>query len=102
MPVFFVLLVGITNNSVGICIHQLLAFACLFREIGIEADSGIDGILSRLEKERSSSFGINLGMPEYLTHAPGDNGHFGTSRDVGKSYLFLSFSLQNLKGTVKL
>ncbi|XP_027098537.1 protein PTST homolog 2, chloroplastic [Coffea eugenioides] len=53
-------------------------------EIGVEEDSGIDGILSRLEKERSSSFGINLGMPEYLTHAPGDNGYFGTSRDVDR------------------
>ncbi|KAL3511179.1 hypothetical protein ACH5RR_030580 [Cinchona calisaya] len=51
-------------------------------EIGIEEDSGIDGILSRLEKERNSSFGINLGIPKSPTHASGDNGQFGTSRNV--------------------
>ncbi|KAL3501322.1 hypothetical protein ACH5RR_035771 [Cinchona calisaya] len=55
-------------------------------EIGVEEDSGIYGILNRLEKERSS-FGINLGISEYRTHAssqdPGDHKLFATSRDEG-------------------
>lgn len=60
-------------------------------EIGVDEDSGIDGILSgidgilsRLEKERSSAFGINLGFPEFQTHAPGDNAHAEASKDVDR------------------
>lgn len=51
-------------------------------EIGVKEDSGIDGILSRLERDRSSLFGINLGISKYQTHASGDHGHFRTSTDA--------------------
>ncbi|CAI9092740.1 OLC1v1028065C1 [Oldenlandia corymbosa var. corymbosa] len=52
-----------------------------------EEDSGIDGILSRLEKERNSSFGINMSVHRgYPSSQDSGNGkHPGTSAYVGRS-----------------
>ncbi|CAK9182121.1 unnamed protein product [Ilex paraguariensis] len=51
-------------------------------EIAAEEDTGIEGILSRLEKQRNLSFGIDLGKG-YVTHAStkddGADRHFGAS-----------------------
>ncbi|KAL7132927.1 hypothetical protein ABFS83_12G108100 [Erythranthe nasuta] len=38
-------------------------------EFGPDVDSGIEGILSRLEKHRNSNFGIDLGKNGYEAHA---------------------------------
>ncbi|XP_004228403.1 protein PTST homolog 2, chloroplastic isoform X4 [Solanum lycopersicum] len=48
-----------------------------------EENSGIEGILSRLEKERNSSLGIDLGKPGHTSHTSSrdniDDRSFGTS-----------------------
>ncbi|KAM7484322.1 hypothetical protein LguiA_000331 [Lonicera macranthoides] len=50
-----------------------------------EEDSGIEGILNRLERDRNLSFGINLRENVHGTHASskddGDHRHFGSSAD---------------------
>lgn len=51
-----------------------------------EENSGIEGILSRLEKERNSSLGIDLGKPGHTSHTSSrdniDDRSFGTSDAV--------------------
>ncbi|XP_070018877.1 protein PTST homolog 2, chloroplastic-like isoform X2 [Nicotiana tabacum] len=55
-------------------------------EIVAEEDSGIEGILSRLEKERNSSLGIDLGKHGHSSHASSrdniDDRSFGTTDAV--------------------
>lgn len=57
-------------------------------ETSAAADTGIEGILNRLEKQRSSNFGVDLEQFGYGTHATSkdeaDNNHFGTSFDVAR------------------
>lgn len=69
-------------------VNSILFFLSLYwhREIEAQVNSnGIDGILSRLEKERSSAFGFNLEKSGYGTHSSskdrGDWGRLQTSRD---------------------
>lgn len=66
-------------------VSSLLSF--LNRETVAEENSGIEGILSRLEKERNSSLGIDLGKPGHTSHTSSrdniDDRSFGTS-DAGK------------------
>lgn len=58
-----------------------------------EEDSGIEGILSRLEKERNSSLGIDLGIHGHISHTSSrdkiDDRSFGTTdadrTDLGKN-----------------
>lgn len=56
-------------------------------EMSAAADTGIEGILNRLEKQRSSNFGVDLEQFGYGTHATSkneaNNNHFGTPFDVG-------------------
>ncbi|XP_075101474.1 protein PTST homolog 2, chloroplastic-like isoform X1 [Nicotiana tabacum] len=62
-------------------------------EIVAEEDSGIEGILSRLEKERNSFLGIDLGKHGHSSHASSrdniDDRSFGTTdadrTDLGKN-----------------
>lgn len=57
------------------------------RETVAEEDSGIEGILSRLEKERNSSLGIDLGKHGHISRNSSrdniDERSFGTT-DAGK------------------
>ncbi|PIN15214.1 hypothetical protein CDL12_12146 [Handroanthus impetiginosus] len=70
---------------------QLAASASLGRslEIGADEETGIEGILSRLEKQRNSDFGIDLPKYGYEAHAEskdeGDDKHFDTSLDVART-----------------
>ncbi|MCD7468549.1 hypothetical protein HAX54_006893 [Datura stramonium] len=62
-------------------------------EIVAEEDSGIEGILSRLEKERNSSLGIDLGIHGHISHTSSrdniEDRSFGTTdadrTDLGKN-----------------
>ncbi|KAL2546890.1 5'-AMP-activated protein kinase-related [Forsythia ovata] len=55
-------------------------------KIGAEEDAGIEGILSRLEKQRNTDYGINLENYGFGTYASSkderENRHVGTSIDV--------------------
>ncbi|CAA2991539.1 Hypothetical predicted protein [Olea europaea subsp. europaea] len=55
-------------------------------EIEAEEDTGIEGILSRLEQQRNTDFGINLGKYGYPTHSSSkderDGWHFRLPLDV--------------------
>ncbi|XP_075077918.1 protein PTST homolog 2, chloroplastic isoform X5 [Nicotiana tabacum] len=57
-------------------------------EIVAEEDSGIEGILSRLEKERNSFLGIDLGKHGHSSHASSrdniDDRSFGTTDAAGE------------------
>uniref|UniRef100_A0A5B6YIA4 AMP-activated protein kinase glycogen-binding domain-containing protein n=1 Tax=Davidia involucrata TaxID=16924 RepID=A0A5B6YIA4_DAVIN len=60
-------------------------------EMGAEEDTGIQGILSRLEKQRNLSFGINLGKNGYSTNTSkngeDDLEEFETSTDADSADL---------------
>lgn len=51
-----------------------------------EQESGIEGILTRLEKQRNLLFGIDLGSNGYSNHGSsgGDDSHIETSSCRGK------------------
>lgn len=72
------------------CIKFIVTFV-LNREMLGEEDSGIEGILNRLERDRNLSFGINLRENVHGTHASskddGDHRHFGSSADSGELQL---------------
>ena len=56
-------------------------------ELGDEDEMGIEGILSRLEKQRNLSFWIDLGKNGQSSHVVrdyGDKSPLGTSRIAGK------------------
>ncbi|XP_075506884.1 protein PTST homolog 2, chloroplastic-like isoform X1 [Primulina tabacum] len=57
-------------------------------EMNAAADTGIEGLLNRLEKQRSSNFGVDLEQFGYGTHATSkdeaNNNYFGTSFDVAR------------------
>lgn len=82
-----VLLNCVKNHSLSIFIFSFLSLPN--REIVAEEDSGIEGILSRLEKERNSSLGIDLGKHGHSSHASSrdniDDRSFGTT-DAGKFF----------------
>lgn len=44
-------------------------FLYWLREIEAEEDTGIEGILTRLERQRNTDFGINLGKYGYQTQS---------------------------------
>lgn len=78
--------------SRNLCLSEAKFIACYslscFSERGVNEDAGIEGILSRLEKQRNTDFGINLGRIEHeILPARKDNGYyrFDTPKDVGKS-----------------
>lgn len=68
-----------------------MRFSFWFRQIVADEDSGIDGILSRLEKQRNSDFGINLGEngceAQSKSKDEGDDRHFDASLGFGKFVL---------------
>ncbi|XP_073300378.1 protein PTST homolog 2, chloroplastic-like isoform X2 [Primulina huaijiensis] len=57
-------------------------------ERSADADTGIEGILNRFEKQRNINFGVDLKPFGYGTHATSkdeaDDSHFGTSSDVAR------------------
>ncbi|XP_073054355.1 protein PTST homolog 2, chloroplastic isoform X1 [Primulina eburnea] len=57
-------------------------------ERSADADTGIEGILNRLEKQRNINFGVDLKPVGYGTHATSkdeaDDSHIGTSSDVAR------------------
>lgn len=59
-----------------------------YRQIVADEDSGIEGILSRLEKQRNIDLGFNLGKTGYDAQSKskdeGDGRHFDTSSGFGK------------------
>lgn len=70
---------------------------CL-RESGAAKDAGIEGILSRLEKQRKIEFEISLERTGYKSHAESEgadkNGHFHTSlggAEFGRSNHLIHF-----------
>ncbi|THG03804.1 hypothetical protein TEA_026744 [Camellia sinensis var. sinensis] len=58
-------------------------------EMGDEQETGIEGILNRLEKQRNLSFGINMEKNGYSAGASsnygGDDSHDADSADLGRS-----------------
>ncbi|KAL2543060.1 5'-AMP-activated protein kinase-related [Abeliophyllum distichum] len=58
-------------------------------EIGAEEDTGIQGILSRLEKQRNTDFGMDFGKYGHRTHSSSKDGrgnlHFGMLTDVDRA-----------------
>lgn len=58
-----------------------------FRDVAAEDNSGIMGILNRLEKDRIMSLGTSTGHQSKGSSENGD--HLGYSRDMSESLLFL-------------
>ncbi|KAG8366288.1 hypothetical protein BUALT_Bualt17G0060800 [Buddleja alternifolia] len=79
---------AVNLNSANLDSLQMATSASLDRslEIGANEDTGIEGILSRLEKQRNSELGINLGKKGYEAHVAskdeGDDGHLNASLDI--------------------
>ncbi|XP_073134103.1 protein PTST homolog 2, chloroplastic [Henckelia pumila] len=81
---------GSDSNSENLNSTQLASSSRLgrFLEMSADTDTGIEGILNRLEKQRSSDFGVDLEPFGYGTNATSkdeaDDSHFGTSSDVAR------------------
>lgn len=66
-PVIFILMCQFLDDD--FCI----LFLCWLRESGAQLNSGIEGILNRLQKERNTIFGFNLGSTGYGRDATTSN-----------------------------
>ncbi|KZV58783.1 hypothetical protein F511_24697 [Dorcoceras hygrometricum] len=81
---------GSDSNSESLNSTQLASSSPSGRslEMSADADTGIEGILNRLEKQRFSNFRVDLEQFGYGSHAPSkdeaDDNHFGTSFDVAR------------------
>ncbi|KAL3631112.1 hypothetical protein CASFOL_024096 [Castilleja foliolosa] len=83
------------SSEVNMDFLQLDASASLGRSLEIGEDSGIEGILSRLEKQRNSDFGLNLGTNGSAAHDVNkDDTHFDTSLGIENG------TLTNQKGKI--
>lgn len=72
LPVIFMLMCQFLEDDCCIL------FLCWLRESGAQLNSGFEGILNRLQKERNTTFGFNLGNTGYGRDAH-DWAHFQTS-----------------------
>lgn len=64
-----------------------MRFSLCYRQIVADEDSGIEGILSRLEKQRNRDLGLNLGKTGYDAQSKSideGDGRFDTSLGFGK------------------
>ncbi|KAL3654186.1 hypothetical protein CASFOL_003867 [Castilleja foliolosa] len=76
------------SSEVNLDFLQLDASASLAKSLEIGEDSGIEGILSRLEKQRNSDIGLNLEINDSVAHAGNkDDTDFDTSLGIDNGTL---------------